>query len=376
MEVMATAIPTVVGAARLRCTTRADGDFHADLVAPDELHRRQRAVVDLPWTFLDEVHGIEVVTVREPGQHTGARADAAVTDRAGAVLGVWVGDCAPVALVAPSGVIGAAHAGWRGVRAGVLPATVAAMRRLGATEVAAHVGPCIGPECYEFGAADLDDLRQRFGPDGRGHHGRGRARARHGGARGREPGRGGRGGGIVGSVHGVRRPVLVASGPRRPRAPGHGRVAGGRVVMVVDIGVVGDRLVELRRRIAAAGGDDVTVVAVTKGFGPEVVEAAVAVGLDDIGENYAQELLAKLAGLGEDRPRVHFIGRLQSNKVRSLAGVVDLWQSIDRASLVEPLAKLRPPAKRAGAGERERRAGQGRVRAGRGGRAGRPAARA
>ena len=73
MEVMATAIPTVVGAARLRFTTRADGDFHADLVAPEELRRRQRAVVDLPWTFLDEVHGVEVVTVREPGQHTGAR---------------------------------------------------------------------------------------------------------------------------------------------------------------------------------------------------------------------------------------------------------------------------------------------------------------
>ncbi len=115
--------------------------------------------------------------------------------------------------------------------------------------------------------------------------------------------------------------------------------------MAVDISLVGDRLVELRQRIAAAGGDGVTVVAVTKGFGPEVVEAAVAVGLDDIGENYAQELLAKLAGLGADRPRVHFIGRLQSNKVRSMAGVVDLWQSIDRASLVEPLAKVWPPAK-------------------------------
>ena len=114
--------------------------------------------------------------------------------------------------------------------------------------------------------------------------------------------------------------------------------------MAVDVSMVGDRLVELRRRIAAAGGEGVTVVAVTKGFGPDVVEAAVAVGLDDIGENYAQELLAKLAGFGEDRPRVHFIGRLQSNKVRSLAGVVDLWQSIDRASLVEPLAKLTPPA--------------------------------
>ena len=115
--------------------------------------------------------------------------------------------------------------------------------------------------------------------------------------------------------------------------------------MAVDISLVGERLVEIRRRIAAAGGDSVTIVAVTKGFGPEAIHAAIAAGLHDIGENYAQELLAKLAGLGEDRPRVHFIGRLQSNKVRSLAGVVDLWQSIDRASLVEPLAKVWPPAR-------------------------------
>jgi pyridoxal phosphate enzyme (YggS family) len=115
--------------------------------------------------------------------------------------------------------------------------------------------------------------------------------------------------------------------------------------MAVDISLVGERLVEIRRRIAAAGGDSVTIVAVTKGFGPEAIHAAIAAGLHDIGENYAQELLAKLAGLGEDRPRVHFIGRLQSNKVRSLAGVIDLWQSIDRTSLVEPLAKLRPPPK-------------------------------
>jgi pyridoxal phosphate enzyme (YggS family) len=114
--------------------------------------------------------------------------------------------------------------------------------------------------------------------------------------------------------------------------------------MAIDVGLVGARLDELRRRIAAAGGDGVSVVAVTKGFGPEAIHAAIAAGLRDIGENYAQELLAKLAALGEDRPRVHFIGRLQSNKVRSLAGVVDLWQSIDRPSLVEPLAKLRPPA--------------------------------
>ena len=267
------------------------------------------------------MHGIEVVTVREPGQHAGARADAAVTDRAGAVLGVWVGDCAPVALVAPSGVIGAAHAGWRGVAAGVLPATVAAMRRLGATGGRWPTsGRASRPECYEFGAADLDDLRQRFGATVVATTACGRAGAR--------PGRRS----CAASLAEVDVEV-ASSGPCTAcddRYWSHrGRGDLGRqamavwleaeLVMAVDVGLVGDRLVELRRRIAAAGGDDVTVVAVTKGFGPEAVEAAVAVGLDDIGENYAQELLAKLAGLGEDRPRVHFIGRLQSNKV-PLAG--------------------------------------------------------
>jgi pyridoxal phosphate enzyme (YggS family) len=120
-------------------------------------------------------------------------------------------------------------------------------------------------------------------------------------------------------------------------------VANGGNMTVFDVAAVGRRLGEVRQRIAAAGGTDVTIVAVTKGFGTEAVEAAIAVGLDDIGENYAQELLAKLAPLGADRPRVHFIGRLQSNKVRSLAQAVDLWQSIDRISLVEPLAALDPP---------------------------------
>ena len=109
---------------------------------------------------------------------------------------------------------------------------------------------------------------------------------------------------------------------------------------------VAERLDSVRRRIAAAGGTGVDVLAVTKGFGPDAIEAAVACGLDDVGENYAQEAIEKVrvlraAGLVF---RLHFIGRLQSNKVRHLAGVVDIWQIIDRASLVDELARCAPGA--------------------------------
>jgi len=84
-------------------------------------------------------------------------------------------------------------------------------------------------------------------------------------------------------------------------------------------------------------------VAVTKGFGPEVVAAAVAAGVEDVGESYAQELVAKAAAVTP--PRWHFVGRLQANKVRALAGTVELWQSVDRPRLVDELARRVPGAK-------------------------------
>ena len=104
-------------------------------------------------------------------------------------------------------------------------------------------------------------------------------------------------------------------------------------------------------RIAAAGGDPagIRLVAVTKGFGPEVARSAVEAGLVDLGENYAQELVAKVEDLGgADGPatgvRWHFLGRLQTNKVRHLAPFVSLWQSVDRADLVREIAKRAPGA--------------------------------
>jgi pyridoxal phosphate enzyme (YggS family) len=113
---------------------------------------------------------------------------------------------------------------------------------------------------------------------------------------------------------------------------------------VIDIGSVTRHVAAVRARIEAAGGHNVTLVAVTKGFGADAVEAAAAAGCTDVGENYAQELLAKLPDVHRARPRVHFIGRLQSNKVKLLSSVVDVWQSVDRSSLVAPLARHAPGA--------------------------------
>ncbi len=113
---------------------------------------------------------------------------------------------------------------------------------------------------------------------------------------------------------------------------------------------------EVRDRIADAGGDPAAIglVAVTKGHGVEAPRAALGAGLVQLGENYAQELEAKADELDRLRaegegpalePSWHFIGRLQSNKVRLLAGRVALWQSVDRTSLVRELARRAPGAR-------------------------------
>lgn len=109
------------------------------------------------------------------------------------------------------------------------------------------------------------------------------------------------------------------------------------------------RLEQVRNRIADAGGDPdaITVLAVTKGFGPEVALAAADAGLVDLGENYAQELVAKAPVVAEagHHVRWHAIGRLQRNKVRSLAPVVHLWQTVDRVELGAEIARRAPGAR-------------------------------
>ena len=115
---------------------------------------------------------------------------------------------------------------------------------------------------------------------------------------------------------------------------------------MIEADEVAGRLADVRERIrAAGGGDEVSVLAVTKGFGPEIVDVAVAAGCTAIGENYAQELIAKRATI-ERHPElaVHFIGQLQSNKVRQLVGLATVYETIDRAKLVREVAKRDPGA--------------------------------
>ncbi len=101
-----------------------------------------------------------------------------------------------------------------------------------------------------------------------------------------------------------------------------------------------ERVSAIRTRILNAGGKSVKLIAVTKTFDVTAMTSAFATGCDAVGENYAQELIAKSEQVPKDqRLPVHFIGRLQSNKIRSLVNCVDVWQSVDRLSLIDEIAK-------------------------------------
>lgn len=114
---------------------------------------------------------------------------------------------------------------------------------------------------------------------------------------------------------------------------------------MIEVGDVEARVAGIRSRIEAAGGGDrVRLVAVTKGFGADAARAAVAAGVGDVGENYAQELVAKATDPSTVGARWHFIGRLQRNKVRMVAPHVSLWQSVDREALVAEIGRRAPGA--------------------------------
>lgn len=114
--------------------------------------------------------------------------------------------------------------------------------------------------------------------------------------------------------------------------------------MALDDDLVGERLEEVRGDIAAAGREDVRIIAVTKGFDRSAIDCAQRVGLTDIGENYAQELIEKSDAIAAGTT-VHFIGRIQRNKVRKIAEHVDLWHSVARPEILAEVAKRTPNAR-------------------------------
>ena len=152
-------------------STRADGDLAIEAPAVETARAALLARADGPeasCNWLVQVHGADVAVAGAPGEHRGTEADALVTAVPGVPLAVQTADCGAIVLTSPEGVVGAVHAGWRGLAAGVVGAAVASMRDLGATEVVAHAGPMIHPECYEFGEDDLAAVAEALGPGVRG----------------------------------------------------------------------------------------------------------------------------------------------------------------------------------------------------------------
>lgn len=112
---------------------------------------------------LYQVHSPNVVIVHEPWTNTPPQADAMVTQVPGITLGILTADCAPVLFADhEAGVIGAAHAGWKGAHGGVVQNTLLAMEKLGANRdtTVAVIGPCIAQASYEVGA----EFIERFAP--------------------------------------------------------------------------------------------------------------------------------------------------------------------------------------------------------------------
>jgi pyridoxal phosphate enzyme (YggS family) len=119
-------------------------------------------------------------------------------------------------------------------------------------------------------------------------------------------------------------------------------------VSLFTVADVENRLAGVRARIDAVERTwqhPVDVMAVTKGFSDAAVTAAAAADCRSIGENYAQDLLSKEDVIEATGVDVHFIGRLQSNKVRQLVHLVTVWATIDRVSLVDEVAKRMPGGK-------------------------------
>jgi polyphenol oxidase len=151
------------------------------LIAENRRRASEAVVPGARLVTVYQVHSPDAVAVIEPyEERLRPRADALVTDRPGLALGILTADCAPVLLAdREAGVVGAAHAGWKGALGGVTDSTLALMETLGAKRerIAAAVGPCISRASYEVDEsffrrfAEADPANERFFADGKpGHH--------------------------------------------------------------------------------------------------------------------------------------------------------------------------------------------------------------
>lgn len=130
--------------------------------AQSDAHALQLAVGNVPTVFVKQVHSATAIAVDSPfARDAWPEVDAMATASPGLALAIVTADCAPVLLAdEEGGVIGAAHAGWRGAQGGVIGAVVRQMEALGAQphRIAAAIGPTIAQASYEVGA----DMRAHF----------------------------------------------------------------------------------------------------------------------------------------------------------------------------------------------------------------------
>lgn len=145
----------LAGGVVARFSERAEGDQRPG-ARPDG-SEVAKVLAPVPLLLAKQVHGGRVQVVGHAPGGIGEPADGLVTAERGVAVGVLVADCAPVVLAA-EGVVGVVHAGWRGLAAGVVGRAVEVVRRLSGADPVAVVGPCAGPECYEFGAETLAEL--------------------------------------------------------------------------------------------------------------------------------------------------------------------------------------------------------------------------
>lgn len=126
-----------------------------------------RHLVTLAQVHSNTVH--QITSMEDLDRIKGAEGDGLVTNQRGVALGILTADCAPVLFADPSaGIVGAAHAGWKGAVAGIIRNTVESMRQLGARDIHAAIGPCIAQVSYEVDRAfytrflEEDENFQRF----------------------------------------------------------------------------------------------------------------------------------------------------------------------------------------------------------------------
>ena len=141
----------------------ATADDRASVTHNERLVAADLGVSERDFRWVYQVHGVDVhhaesLPVNAPLGGTEIKGDAVVSHTPGLVCAVKVADCMPVLFAARDGsAVGAAHAGWRGLSAGVLERTVAAMR-VAPEQIVAWMGPCIGPTAFEVG----EEVRAAF----------------------------------------------------------------------------------------------------------------------------------------------------------------------------------------------------------------------